>query len=432
MKLCEFNPQAVAVNAAVSLVRHAKDVHATKSELSDVLDCIANGRWRVPVGKIRRTYSLASQKGCDPKDAVRDLKKALPGILFSGQFSRRANAALVSHSGLLCADLDDIAARLDDVRAKLKSSPHLLALFTSPTGTGLKAIFRVPADATQHRASFDAVSAHVRALTGCEIDPACKDVARLCFVSYDPEMFVNYDAFELTPSLPHTPTASVTSAAFGSHQSPSVASVSVCKAPEMFRVRNLDEAVSRALPDGLHRTNACLFELARGLRTLEALNQREFAAGEIRDAFSLWHEKAKPFLRADEKSRDDYLVELLNAFSRVRFPLLAESLSRAWRLANDEALPAEALQFEDKPKRLLVALCWQLQRIAGEQPFFLSARDAGRLLGVSHVTAATWLRASCVLQIVREVEKGRILPDGQQRASRYRYLNFQPTTKALI
>src|SRR5439155_5005052 len=59
----------------------------------------------------------------------------------------------------------------------------------------------VPADSSKHLASFRAVEAHVMELTGVQIDQACKDVARLCFVSYDPDAYLNVNAREITPLL---------------------------------------------------------------------------------------------------------------------------------------------------------------------------------------------------------------------------------------
>ena len=92
-----------------------------------------------------------------------------------------------------------LGARLKDVREKLLHSPHVWAMFTSPSGDGLKVVFRVPADASKHRGSFRAVEQHVKELTGVQIDEACKDVARLCFLSYDPEVFHNPNAVEIEP-----------------------------------------------------------------------------------------------------------------------------------------------------------------------------------------------------------------------------------------
>jgi hypothetical protein len=133
------------------------------------------------------------------KRAIDPLKKELPAVLWSGTFTRRANDALVQHSGLLCADLDGLNGSLADTRQKLKDSPNLWALSVSPSGEGLKAVFKVPADAARHAGSFRAVEQHVRELTGVQIDEACKDPARLCFLSYDPELYHNANATALEP-----------------------------------------------------------------------------------------------------------------------------------------------------------------------------------------------------------------------------------------
>ena len=41
--------------------------------------------------------------------------------------------------------------------------------------------------------------------------------------------------------------------------------------------------------------------------------------------------------------------------------------------------------------QLLVGICRELQRRAGDAPFFLGCRTAAELLGVEHNTAARWL-----------------------------------------
>ncbi len=122
--------------------------------------------------------------------------------MWSGSFRNR-NAPvpekLVEHSGLLCADLDELGNGIAEARAKLVNSPYLWGLFTSPTGDGLKCVFRVATDARKHNASFRAVKRHVRELSGVQIDEACSDVSRLCFVSHDPDAYLNEKAVELPP-----------------------------------------------------------------------------------------------------------------------------------------------------------------------------------------------------------------------------------------
>src|SRR5262249_18742987 len=71
--------------------------------------------------------------------------------------------------------------------------------FLSPSGDGLKTVFRVGADASKHADSFRAIQKYVREVCGVEIDESCKDLARLCFMSYDPALYVNPNAVEIEP-----------------------------------------------------------------------------------------------------------------------------------------------------------------------------------------------------------------------------------------
>jgi putative DNA primase/helicase len=191
----------------ISLVESAGQTETTNAHPRSIIANTRLGTWGGPVREIRRMFNEALTRTGDrkaAKEAVAAEKKKLRGILWSGLFSRRASEGLTEHSGLLCADLDDLSENLSDVRAKLQKSRYLWALFVSPTGEGLKAIFRVPADVSKHLASFRAVERHVLDLTGIQIDQACKDVARMCFVSYDPNAYSNPNAHEIAP-LPEPP-----------------------------------------------------------------------------------------------------------------------------------------------------------------------------------------------------------------------------------
>lgn len=185
--------------------------HATAPKDCDpaaVVNAIRTGKWRNPVESVRSayatTYTEALARGDDhkaavlaAKKAVADAKKRLPGCTFSGTFSKRGNDALLAHSGLLCADLDDLDAEaLASCRATLAQSPHVWSVFTSPTGSGLKCVFRVPADGVRHADSFAAVRDYVREKCAVEIDDT-PDCARLCFISYDPAATLNEAAAEL-------------------------------------------------------------------------------------------------------------------------------------------------------------------------------------------------------------------------------------------
>ena len=188
----------------VSTVTSALDTVPRDYDARRVIETIRTGgkevRGRVELIRETSQRELAIHGDAKrAKVAAGELKKQLPAVLWSGRFTKRANDALVQHSGLLCADLDSLNGELANVREKLSESPYLWTLFKSPSGDGLKAVFRVPADQTRHSGSFRAVEQHVRELTGAQVDLACKDAARLCFLSYDPELIHKANAREIEP-----------------------------------------------------------------------------------------------------------------------------------------------------------------------------------------------------------------------------------------
>jgi hypothetical protein len=190
----------------VSAFEHAAAVDDPRDfPVTTVLNTIRNGgkKLKLQITQIRNRYAAElAVTGGDRKAAklaIASLKKKLPAVTWSGTFSRRANEALMEYIGLLCVDLDDLGAKLSLVREKLLGSPHVWALFLSPSGAGLKVIFRVPADAAKHLGSFLAVERHVLKLTSIQIDQSGKDLARLCFLSFDPDLYHNPDAIEIEP-----------------------------------------------------------------------------------------------------------------------------------------------------------------------------------------------------------------------------------------
>lgn len=123
------------------------------------------------------------------------LKTALPGVLPSGLFHRRAKTALASHSGVICIDIDDLTDAIAK-RSEIGADPHCLSAIVSPSGTGVKVFLRVPlADAKRHSSKiFPAAAAYLAKKYGIMVDESASDVSRLCYLSWDPEMTINLDA----------------------------------------------------------------------------------------------------------------------------------------------------------------------------------------------------------------------------------------------
>jgi predicted transcriptional regulator len=150
---------------------------------------IQSGKWGEQIAALRKAIG----------DEADRLKRTLPAILWTGKFTSRKNGGIENFSGYLCADIDKVPKRIGELHDTARSDRHAAAAFVSPSGTGIKIVFRVPvaADAKQHQQNFNAVRAHVAKIYNAAVDEAAKDVARLCFVSHDPAAFFNAEAVPL-------------------------------------------------------------------------------------------------------------------------------------------------------------------------------------------------------------------------------------------
>ncbi len=116
---------------------------------------------------------------------------------WSGTFyPKRKDANLVQHSGIICADLDHLGSKLQEVRECIINDPATVLAFISPSGDGLKVLYEVePGDYSQ-RQHYEAIRARLTDLFGIPgegIDPHCKDLSRACFLPFDPTIYVNPD-----------------------------------------------------------------------------------------------------------------------------------------------------------------------------------------------------------------------------------------------
>jgi len=132
-------------------------------------------------------------RGLSDSAAVRKFKAAnFDYVTFSGIFSRRHNAGMVKHSGLMAIDFDHIENPAS-LKHRLLNDPYFDTelLFVSPSGRGLKWV--IPSDLTQlsHQEYFKAVANYIKHTYSFDIDPSGKDVSRACFLSHDPQVFIN-------------------------------------------------------------------------------------------------------------------------------------------------------------------------------------------------------------------------------------------------
>lgn len=189
----------VAYDAEISISPIAADASVQSIGFREALAGIKSGRWAVPVEIVRTAHAQNGKAASDKP------KKNLPGLTFSGKFSYRSADKIIAHSGLICADIDKLGDQVSAYKEHFAADPHVIAVFVSPTGTGLKAIFRCDPE-RPHKESFESLEHYVIEHFGVTPDEKCKDCSRLCFVSHDPEMAEHENA-EVIPYLPPKPKA---------------------------------------------------------------------------------------------------------------------------------------------------------------------------------------------------------------------------------
>ena len=118
------------------------------------------------------------------------MKKQLPAICFSGTFNKRADNALLQHSGLICLDFDgyDKQKTLLQDKENLSKNKYVYSVFISPSGDGLKVLVKIPADPENHTNYFNSLE---RYLNSPFFDKTSKNLSRVCYESYDPLIHVN-------------------------------------------------------------------------------------------------------------------------------------------------------------------------------------------------------------------------------------------------
>lgn len=164
-------------NIRTTAAGYDRDVHV-------VFDRIRSGKSKAQIEKIRATKD---------KETANRLKMELPSICFSGTFKQRSVQGLVKHSGLICLDFDGFEDddTFDTWRDTLQADEYTFAMFTSPRGNGIKVITKIPDDPNDHKAYFDAIMDK----WDCPyFDKGTSDVSRVCYESYDPNIYINEDA----------------------------------------------------------------------------------------------------------------------------------------------------------------------------------------------------------------------------------------------
>lgn len=136
------------------------------------------------------------------KQEANKLKEGLPCILFNGTFSERNSNSLINHSGLMVVDFDKYPSNEDMIEhfETLKQNNHFILLFISPSGNGIKGVVKVSNELDKN--------SHPKVFTQFQDDfnfdywdKSNSNIDRVCFESYDPNIYVNFEAETYSPEI---------------------------------------------------------------------------------------------------------------------------------------------------------------------------------------------------------------------------------------
>ena len=143
-------------------------------------------------------------------DTYNKIKGTLPANIFSGKFEGgHAATDITEYNRLLTLDIDKLdGEQMKKVKQNLSGDPYVFSFWLSPSGRGYKGLVLLDYGEIEladkmywHREAFNQLNKYFKEKHAIELDIKCKDVPRLCFVSYDPDLVVKDEvtAFKVEP-----------------------------------------------------------------------------------------------------------------------------------------------------------------------------------------------------------------------------------------
>ena len=180
----------------ISIYRNKQDTRGASVSLRQFL---FSEKHKAEIEKLRSLEDENEQKR---------LKLLLPSATISGLFSYRDSLHLIEHSGFICIDLDgkdNPGMDVEKTKQQLAMCEEMAYIGLSVRGRGLFCVVPI-AYPNKHEEHFLSLQADFKDM-GLTIDPSCKDVCRMRFVSYDPYPFVNESAkvYTFTKRKPQPP-----------------------------------------------------------------------------------------------------------------------------------------------------------------------------------------------------------------------------------
>lgn len=170
----------------MNLFENCKTKQSTITSLKKIYQDIKNEKYKDKINTLRGLTSEEEQKTFKSSQ--------LPAFTYSAEFNgpRRTNK-VSKYKQIIGLDYDNVD-NPQSLKNLADGIPTTMMSFISPRGNGLKVFVKVNSALEHHKTAWLQVNKFYEQKIGQSSDPGVKDVTRLCFVSSDPEAYVNWNA----------------------------------------------------------------------------------------------------------------------------------------------------------------------------------------------------------------------------------------------
>lgn len=189
----------------VSFYESLRQRECASRTLFSVLNDIRKGVYADVILKIREHVG--------EKRVYLEQKRCLPSVCFCGIFGGgHYKHDMELYTNLLVIDIDHVHDNISAIRRALVGDPKIVAVWTSVSGQGLKALVHVEYSCevmsenlwvVHEKCAFPQVLRYLKKTHRIRIDPIGRDITRHCFMSFDPDIFLRkeFEPFKVNVNL---------------------------------------------------------------------------------------------------------------------------------------------------------------------------------------------------------------------------------------
>lgn len=161
-----------------------------QSNLLDELKDIKDGKYKSIIQKCRYFTNK------NDYDSYKTLKVKLPIVTFCGTFKNgRKLENLDVYNNIMILDIDHInISNIEETKDKLTNDKYIYSVWLSPSNEGLKALVKINSNPEEHKSSFNSLKEYFKTKYDIELDNSGSDITRLCFVSWDENLYLNINS----------------------------------------------------------------------------------------------------------------------------------------------------------------------------------------------------------------------------------------------